>query len=118
MVRKQCLIIIALCLASGLCGIVIAGSQDFIIDNQTGFDICELYISPYQSDDWEEILGGVILADGDIREVSVDARKETYWDIMIRDNEGTVRVWRKFNLKQISKITLHYDGHTVRAEYE
>jgi hypothetical protein len=119
MATRRFLIIFALCLIFGSTVTVMAGSQDFIIENQTGIDIYELYISPYQSDDWEEdILDGDILADGDSLEVTFGNRKETYWDIMIRDEEGNSVVWRKFNLKQVSKITLWYDGDTARAEYE
>jgi hypothetical protein len=113
-----------LLLFAAICGLALtgpafAGSLDFTIENQTGFDIYELYVAPYQSGDWgKDILAGVILADGNQYEVALDNPKGTYWDIMIRDQTGKQIIWRKFNLKKITKITLSFDGKTVEAEYE
>ena len=116
---KRLFLVVTVVLLMGLCTPVLAGSQDFTLENQTGLDLFEIYISPYSSDDWEEeILQGDILLDGHSIEIVFDNRAETYWDLMVKDGDGNNFIWRKFNLKEITRITLYYDGKDLWAEYE
>lgn len=42
------------------------GKQDFILHNETGVEIHELYVSPVTTDDWEDdVLGRDTLPDGE-----------------------------------------------------
>jgi len=116
---KRYLLLITVLLLVGVCTPVLAGSLDFTLENQTGMDFFEIYLSPYTSDDWEEeILQGDIFLDGESIDIVFEERPETYWDLMVTDADGNTYIWRKFNLKEISRITLYYDGKEVWAEYE
>jgi hypothetical protein len=89
------------------------GKQDFTLHNNTGVEIHKLFISPHDTNEWEEdILGKDTLADGDSLEINF-SRKETakMWDLKIVDKEGTSIEWENLNLLEISEVTLHFkDG--------
>jgi hypothetical protein len=118
--RKPFLVLIIVvlmmsCFSSG----VFAGSQDFDLYNETGVTIYNLYISPSNSGNWgHDILGTDVLMDGDSTHISFTNRYETYWDIKIKDKVGNSRYWSHLNLKQISVLTLYYDGERAWAEWE
>ena len=92
------------------------GKQDFTLHNNTGVEIHKLFISPHDTNEWEEdILGKDTLADGESLEIHF-SRKETAkeWDLKVVDKEGTGIEWENLNLLEISEITLHYkDGHAT-----
>jgi hypothetical protein len=90
-----------------------AGKQDFVLHNETGVEIHELYVSPVSSDDWEEdVLGVDTLAAGDSVKVVFDDRdKHVHWDLKVVDSKGNSIEWNDLNLIEISELTLHYkDG--------
>lgn len=94
-----------------------AGSQDFTLVNMTGVDIYELYIAPSNSNIWEEeILGWDILRNGDSVNIHFNNRRETYWDIMIKDRTGYSIIWRALNLRTITRIILHKNGNRIWAD--
>jgi hypothetical protein len=97
---------------------VYAGKQDFTLINQTGVAIEKLYISPTQSDDWKENLLQDRLEDGESIDISFTGRNEKYWDIMVIDEDGNKYTWEKFNLSDLSIITLYMKGDKVMADYE
>jgi hypothetical protein len=89
------------------------GKQDFILHNETGVEINELYVSPVSSDDWEEdVLGQDTLADGDSVKITFEDRdKHVHWDLKVTDGKGNSIEWHDLNLIEISEVTLHYkDG--------
>jgi hypothetical protein len=113
------LLIAVMILVSGFSLQVQAGSQDFNLVNMTRVDIYELYIAPYNSNDWEEeILGGDILRNGENINIHINGRYETYWDIMIKDWMGNSIYWRGLNLRRISRIILYKNGNQVWADWE
>lgn len=120
MSKKFLLIILTVALMMISCSCVtLAGSQDFTLANETGMDIYEVYVSPYHSDNWEEdVLDVDILRDGEEVDITFNGTKETYWDIMVKDKQGNEFEWEKFNLKEISVITIFRDGSKLWAEYE
>jgi hypothetical protein len=94
------------------------GKQDFTLHNNTGVEIHKLFISPHDTNEWEEdILGKDTLADGESLEIHF-SRKETtkLWDLKIVDKEGTGIEWENLNLLEISEITLHYKDGKATAE--
>lgn len=95
-----------------------AGKQDFTLVNQTGTSIEELYISPTQSDDWKENILQNVLEDGESIDITFTGRDEKYWDIMVIDEDGNQYTWEKFNLADLSKITLYFEGDKAMADYE
>ncbi|HKO97493.1 MAG TPA: hypothetical protein VJU86_10895 [Pyrinomonadaceae bacterium] len=83
--------------------------QDFTLHNETGLEITEVYVSPTGVDDWEEdVLGTDTLATGDSVAISFSRRKEEMWDIKVVFRNGKNSVWTKFNLSQITDITISF----------
>ena len=94
------------------------GKQDFTLHNNTGVEIHKLFISPHDTNEWQEdILGKDTMADGESLEINF-SRKETtkLWDLKIVDKEGTGIEWENLNLLEISEITLHYKDGKATAE--
>jgi hypothetical protein len=110
------LALIAFCTAFA----VHAGKQDFILHNETGVEIHELYVSPTKSDDWEEdVLGEDTLPDGESVTITFNDREKTKrWDIKVVDGEGTDVVWNDLKLTEISEVTLYMKKDKVWAEYK
>jgi hypothetical protein len=101
-------------------GAVWAGAQDFALNNATGVDIYEVYVSPASSDDWQEdVLGVDVLEDGDSVEISFDRDEDAaYWDLMVVDSEGDNIQWYRLNLTEISEVTLRITNGKAVAEVE
>jgi hypothetical protein len=90
-----------------------AGAQDFKLINETGVEINALYVSPSNSDDWEEdILGQDTLAAGQSLDVKFNRdEKAAMWDLRVEDKAGNFIVWEDLNLLEINELTLNYkDG--------
>ena len=94
------------------------GKQDFLLNNQTGVEIHELYVAPHESDEWQEdILGRDTLAGGDSVNIHFSRKeKAPLWDIKVVDGEGNSVEWESLNLLEISEVTLHKKGDKVWAE--
>ena len=93
----------------------------FVLVNETGLEIHEIYVSESDNDEWEEdILGDDILEDGQELNVnfSTESRKR-YWDIKTVDEDGDEEVYEHFDLSRVTKVTVFYneDGD-AEAEYE
>jgi hypothetical protein len=93
-------------------GFALAGKQDFILHNQTGVEINSLFVSPHDSNDWEQdILGQETLASGDsVKVIFEDREKKVRWDLKITDKDGNSLEWEDLNLVEISELTLHWDA--------
>jgi hypothetical protein len=89
------------------------GKQDFVLHNETGVEIHEVYVSPVTADDWEEnVLGKDTLPNGDSVKITFDDRdKHSHWDLKVVDGKGASIEWHDLNLVEIAEVTLHYkDG--------
>lgn len=89
------------------------GKQDFVLHNETGVEIHELYVSPTTTEDWEEdVLGVDTLPDGESVKITFEDReKRSKWDLKVVDSKGNSIEWEALNLLEISDVTLHYkDG--------
>lgn len=91
-----------------------AAKQDFTLVNKTGYVISKVYVSPSDSDDWEEdVLGRDILNDGE--DVDISFHRDTTgckWDLKVTykiDNSSVV--WKGFNICDITKISIFYDAN-------
>src|ERR1051325_4736843 len=90
-----------------------AGKQDFVLHNETGVEIHEVYVSPVTAGDWEEdVLGKETLPNGESVKITFDDRdKHSHWDLKVTDGKGNSIEWHDLNLVEISEVTLHYkDG--------
>lgn len=96
------------------------GKQDFTLVNETGVEIHKVYISPHDSNDWEEdILGRDTLPSGQSVDITFDRNeKAPVWDLRVEDSKGNAIEWENLNLLQISKVTLHYKDGKATAETE
>lgn len=97
-----------------------AGKQDFILINDTGVEINELYVSPTKSDDWgEDILGKDVLADGETATINFPHDEGScLWDFSVADPEEASVEWTGIDLCKYEKITLHMEGEKVWATFE
>lgn len=88
------------------------GKQDFVLHNMTGVEINSLYVSPHDSNDWEEdILGQDTLPSGESVKITFDDRdKHVHWDLKVTDKSGNSLEWDDLNLVEISEVTLHWDA--------
>jgi hypothetical protein len=89
------------------------GKQDFVLRNQTGVEIHELYVSPVDVDDWQEdVLGQDTLPSGESVKITFDDReKKGKWDLKVVDNKGNSLEWHDLNLVEINAVTLHWDAN-------
>ena len=93
-----------------------AGPQDFVLVNNTGVEIHGVHIAPSESDNWgQDILGDQILEDGQTLTVQFTAQSAELWDIRVLDEDGDALDFKKFNLFEVSKVTLNDNGE---ATYE
>ena len=102
------LVVIAMCLA--VAAYAREGKQDFVLHNETGVEIHELYVSPHSSNDWgKDILGQDTLKPGESVKITFDDRaKDGKWDLKVADaNKHTIE-WENLDLSKISEATVHY----------
>lgn len=102
------LVVIAMCLA--VAGYARGGKQDFVLHNETGVEIHELYVSPHSSNNWgEDVLGQDTLAPGASVKVTFDDQEKTVkWDLKVADGNKHTIEWENLDLSKISEATLHY----------
>jgi hypothetical protein len=86
------------------------GKQDFVLHNETGVEIHQVFVSPVTTDDWEaDVLGKETLPDGGTVKITFDDRdKHSHWDLKVVDGHGNSIEWHDLNLIEISEVTLHY----------
>lgn len=110
----------ALALAALSTAALAQGKQDFVLTNATGYDIAEVYVSPADTDNWEEdVMGADILTAGDYVTINFSARdKACHYDLKVVWTDGDEATWDNFNLCALSAITLHWDNGRAWADYE
>ena len=95
-----------------------SGKQDFVLHNETGVEIHELYVSPTTTDDWEEdVLGVDTLPAGESVKITFEDREHrAKWDLKVVDSKGNSIEWESLNLIEISDVSLHYKDGKAWAE--
>jgi hypothetical protein len=69
--------------------IAVAGDYYVEITNKTGYTIMYMYVSPDNSDSWEEdVLGEDVLASGKTQRVNLTGYKSPIFDIRLVDEDG------------------------------
>ncbi len=82
---------------------------NFELHNETGYEINEVYVSPNNSDDWEEdVLGQDTLPNHESVNITFSRQKQDYWDVKVVFKGGKESVWYKFDLSQITDITISF----------
>ena len=96
-----------------------AGTQDFVLVNQTGVAINNLHISETAKDDWEEdVLGDQVLENGESIEITFAGNDACLWDLMVEDADGDGLYWRKINLCEVARVVLHCDETKCWATFD
>jgi hypothetical protein len=95
-----------------------SGKQDFVLHNETGVEIHELYVSPSTTDNWEEdVLGVDTLPNGESVKITFEDREHrAKWDLKVVDSKDNSIEWENLNLIEISDVTLHYENGKAWAE--
>ncbi|HYE87401.1 MAG TPA: hypothetical protein VEA16_13660 [Vicinamibacterales bacterium] len=90
---------------------------DFTLLNRTGVVIHELYVSPDESDDWEEdVLGRDVLKHNESLDITFSrSEKSCDWDLKIKDEDGDEIEWDSLDLCAASHITLMYQNNKPTA---
>lgn len=101
-------------------GYAFAGDQDFVLVNETGVEIAELYISPASTDNWgEDVLTVDTLPDGADCDIKFSRNESAdFWDLKVVDHEGSSVEWERLKLTAISKVTLTIDNGKPMANVE
>ncbi len=89
--------------------------QDFMLVNQTGYEISEVYVSTSKTDNWEEdVLGDGTLDDGKSRVIRFrNAGKSCMWDLkVVYEEDDSSAVWHDIDLCKTSKVTIKYNRKT------
>jgi hypothetical protein len=108
--------VIAVCFAAA--GFARGGKQDFVLHNETGVEIHELYISPHSSNEWgDDVLGKKTLPSGESVKVTFDDQeKNVKWDLKVGDGNKHSIEWENLDLSKISEVTLHYKESKAWAD--
>jgi hypothetical protein len=90
---------------------------DFTLLNRTGLTIQELYVSPDESDEWEEdVLGRDVLKHSESVDITFSrTEKSCDWDLKIKDEDGDEIEWDSLDLCAASHITLLYQNNKPTA---
>lgn len=91
---------------------VSAGTQDFRLVNETGYQIDYVYVSSVDTQDWEEdVMGDDALPTGDWVDIVFEGgADECLWDLKAIYNDGEEAVWGGIDLCAVSQITLYYNS--------
>lgn len=109
--------------AGSVATVAAEAKQDFVLVNQTGYAISEVYVSPSKSDDWEEdVLGRDTLPDGEAWEIRFQRSIKTCkWDLkVVYEEDDSEAYWNGVDLCAVGKITIHYNkkSDTTSADFE
>ncbi|MEY1661398.1 hypothetical protein [Isoalcanivorax beigongshangi] len=101
------------CLALFSLGLsALANAEDFrlTIHNKTGYDIHYIYLSPPDSEDWEEdVLGSSILRDGHSQPIDISGYDNPIFDIRVVDEDHDDYVFWKHNVRRHDSLTVTLD---------
>lgn len=98
---------------------------DFILVNDTGYDISQVLIGASAESEWDpndELLQGSVFNNGDQLDIKFSPKAHhDHWDMkVVYKIDGSSHEWDGLNLSEIHKITLHYnaDQNSTKADIE
>lgn len=120
---KRLLLGMLMLMIMALPSVGLAGSQDFILVNDSPSEIVGLWVAPANSDNWEENLleGSYLPSNARIQVAFENSNNVQWWNVKIEDSNGKVWKWEKedYNLTQISEITFRYkNANTATISYK
>lgn len=100
----------------------LAADETLSVNNRTGYTISQIFISPTQTNGWEEdVMGEDTLEPNTSVDIDFSRSEDTCkWDLKAVYDDETSAVWRNIDLCKISTITLFYNASTnvTSAKYE
>jgi hypothetical protein len=95
-------------------GNALASPQEFIIINNTGHNICALYIAPSNTNDWQDnLLEQAILGIADQATFPFHRNEPaTFWDVRVVYENGFSDNWKRCQLRKQLFVTLKPDANT------
>lgn len=109
--------LLLLVMVVSLPGLVAAGSQDFTLVNKSPYKITGFWVSPADSDNWEEnMLSGDSLLPNESLDITFDnSNNVRWWNFRVKDSNGKAWVWtkKKYDLTKISEVTFYYNNSGV-----
>ena len=85
------------------------GRLNFELHNETGYQIDEVYVSPNNTTDWQEdVLGQDVLSNHESVDIKFSRQKHDFWDLKVVFKGGKESIWYKFDLSQITDITISF----------
>lgn len=105
---------------AGLAGPARAGDQDFLLVNQTGKVIDQLFVVPNHARTWEEdILGRDVLLNGESTTIRFSHQeRDCLWDLMVVDKQGEELWWEDIDLCQHQRVVLTIERGEPVAYYD
>lgn len=92
----------------------LAYNLDFVLVNNTGTTISQLYISPSSGGTWEDdMLDGQSIYDGGSKKITFsasDSVRAKYWDIEMIEKDGKRHVFGGINLAAIPRMVMVSDA--------
>jgi len=110
---KKNIFFFVIAISTLLANSLFAQAQDFVLVNNTGITIYDLYVAEADSAEWgEDILAEQILNDGEELEISFSGYgdNDCLFDILIGDTEGNYFWWEDFDLCELHTITFTADN--------
>lgn len=115
--RKKIIGLVLALVILALPSLCLAGSQDFTLTNKSSRNIIGFWVSPADSDSWEEnLLQGSSLAPNESLDISFDnSNNVRWWNFRIKDSSGKAWTWtnKKYDLTKISEVTYYYNSSGV-----
>ncbi len=92
----------------------LASPQEFIIINNTGHNICALYIAPSNTNDWQDnLLEQTILGIADQATLPFHRNEPaSFWDVRVVYENGSSYNWSRCPLRKQLFITLKPEAAT------
>jgi len=115
--RFLAVLLLALAGFAGPCALAANPDLDFTIENQTGFIVKELYLSPTNKDTWgKQILQQGPLADKGTRNTKFKpTATATVWDMKAVYADGKSVVWKDLDLTKFNRLVLKWNKSTGKT---
>ena len=93
-----------------------AAQPTFSLENRTGFDIAQIYVSTPADNQWHLLRGQYSLQDGTNETITMDDPDLVFLDLKIVYNNGESYEWHNLNIFAISKVVLYFQNGQLIAE--
>ena len=117
---KKFLFVLLLVLLVSSPALFAQAQQDFTVVNKTGLAIANLFVSPAETNNWEEdVLGVDVLQNDEQVDIQFHPSEEScLWDIKIIDEEGDSVEWYKIDLCKALVVALYWENGEAWADVE